>query len=396
VKRRPSYGWPVALATSVVGLLAVAVPPAAAAPGLHVGVVDHALALGKPEQLGPSLRTLGAQVVRVNLYWGGKFRVPRTKPIDGADPADRAYDWRPYDRIVLEAEGAKAEVAFTIFGTPAWANGGRAPNRPPRDPERLEDFAYAAATRYSGSYERDDGTVLPRVRFWIAWNEPNIPLGLVPQWRRVGRRWVIESARAYAEICNAIYEGVHFTLLTGQKVACGVTAPRGNNAPRRKRPSVDPLAFLRAMKRAGARTFDAYAHQPYYGSRFEGPSTRPRGPHAITLGNIDRLVREVTRLYGRKRIWITEYGYETGPPDFTFGVSWARQARYLREAFAIARRHPRIDLMLWFLVKDEYRLHGWQSGLVSGAGKRKPSFAAFRQVSRRARAEVAALAAGAG
>lgn len=396
MRRWPSYGSSVALTATVVGLLAVAVPPAAAAPGLHVGVVDHALALGKPEQLGPSLRALGAQVVRVNLYWGGKFRVPRTKPIDGADPADRAYDWRPYDRIVLEAEGAKAEVAFTIFGTPAWANGGRAPNRPPRDPERLEDFAYAAATRYSGSYERDDGTVLPRVRFWIAWNEPNIPLGLVPQWRRVGRRWVIQSARAYAEICNAIYEGVHFTLLTGQKVACGVTAPRGNNAPRRKRPSVDPLAFLRAMKRAGARTFDAYAHQPYYGSRFEGPSTQPRGPHAITLGNIDRLVGEVTRLYGRKRIWITEYGYETGPPDFTFGVSWARQARYLREAFAIARRHPRIDLMLWFLVKDEYRLHGWQSGLVSGAGKRKPSFAAFRQVSRRARAEVAALAAGAG
>jgi hypothetical protein len=396
VKRRPSYGWPVALATSVVSVLAVAVPPAASAPGLHVGVVDHALALGKPEQLGPSLRALGAQVVRVNLYWGGKFRVPRTKPIDGADPADRAYDWRPYDRIVLEAEGAKAEVAFTIFGTPAWANGGRAPNRAPRDPERLEDFAYAAATRYSGSYEREDGTVLPRVRFWIAWNEPNIPLGLVPQWRRVGRRWVIESARAYAQICNSIYEGVHFTLLTGQKVACGVTAPRGNNAPRRKRPSVDPLAFLRAMKAAGARTFDAYAHQPYYGSRFEGPSTRPRGPHAITLGNIDRLVREVTQLYGRKRIWITEYGYETGPPDFTFGVSWARQAQYLSQAFAIARRHPRIDLMLWFLVKDEYRLHGWQSGLVSGAGKRKPSFAAFRQVSRRARAEVAALTAGAG
>jgi putative glycosyl hydrolase len=396
VKRRPSYGWPVALAVIVLSLLAAAVPPAAAAPGLHVGVVDHALALGKPEQLGPSLRALGAQVVRVNLYWGGKFRVPRTKPIDGTDPADRAYDWRPYDRIVLEAEGAKAEVAFTIFGTPAWANNGRAPNRPPRDPERLEDFAYAAATRYSGSYEREDGTVLPRVRFWIAWNEPNIPLGLVPQWRRVGRRWVIESAHAYAEICNAIYEGVHFTLLTGQKVACGVTAPRGNNAPRLKRPSVDPLAFLRAMKRAGARTFDAYAHQPYYGSRFEGPSTRPRGRHSITLGNIDRLVREVTRLYGRKRIWITEYGYETGPPDFTFGVSWARQARYLRQAFAIARRHPRIDLMLWFLVKDEYRLHGWQSGLVSGAGKRKPSFAAFRQVSRRARAEVAALTVGAG
>jgi hypothetical protein len=372
-------------------ILAAAVPQAAAAPGLRVGVVDHALALGQPDELAPSLRALGAQVVRVNLYWGGKSRVPRTKPKDGTDPGDRAYDWRPYDRVVLEAERANAEVAFTIFGSPPWANGGQPPNRPPRDAERLEDFAYAAATRYSGSYERADGTVLPRVRFWIAWNEPNLQLGLVPQWRRVGRRWVIQSARAYARICNAVYEGVHFTLLKGQKVACGVTAPRGNNAPRRKRPSVSPLAFLRAMKAAGARTFDAYAHQPYHGSPTEGPRTRPPGPHSITLANIDRLVREVTRLYGRKRIWITEYGYETGPPDFYFGVSWDLQARYLTQAFNIARLHPRVDLMLWFLVRDEGRIEGWQSGLVSDDGRRKPAFAAFRQVSRRARAELEAL-----
>jgi hypothetical protein len=379
------------VAILVTVLAAAAVPSASAAPGLRVGVVDHSLALHRPNDLAPSLRALGAQVIRVNLYWGGKFRVPRTKPKDGTDPADRAYDWRPYDRVVLEAERANAEVAFTIFGTPPWANGGRPPNRAPRNPERLEDFAYAAATRYSGSYERADGTVLPRVRLWIAWNEPNIPLGLVPQWRRVGRRWVIQSARSYAQICNAIYEGVHFTLLKGQKVACGVTAPRGNNAPRRKRPSVSPLAFLRAMKAAGARTFDAYAHQPYYGSPAESPSTRPPGPHAITLANIDRLVRELTRLYGRKRIWITEYGYETDPPDFSFGVSWERQAQYLTRAFGIARLHPRIDLMLWFLVQDEYRIEGWQSGLIADDGHHKPSFAAFRQVSRRARAELEAI-----
>jgi Glycosyl hydrolase catalytic core len=372
-------------------LLAAAAPSASAAPGLRVGVVDHALAIGQPDEVAPSLRGLGAQVLRVNLYWGGRFRVPRTKPRDGTDSTDRAYDWGLYDRIVLEADRANAEVAFTIFGTPAWANGGGPPNRAPRDPERLEDFAYAAATRYSGSFERADGTVLPRVRYWIAWNEPNIPLGLVPQWRREGRRWVIQSARSYARICNAIYEGVHFTLIKAQKVACGVTAPRGNNAPRRKRPSVSPLAFLRAMKSAGARTFDAYAHQPYYGSRRESPSTLPAGPHAITLANIDRLVREVTRLYGRKRIWITEYGYETNPPDFAFGVSWARQAQYLTQAFRIARAHPRIDLMLWFLVRDEFRLQGWQSGLVADDGQRKPAFAAFRQVSLRARAEAEAL-----
>jgi hypothetical protein len=35
----------------------------------------------------------------------------------------------------------------------------------------------------------------------------------------------------------------------------------------------------------------------------------------------------VTRLYGNKRIWITEYGYQTNPPDEFFGVSWASRLR---------------------------------------------------------------------
>ena len=51
--------------------------------------------------------------------------------------------------------------------------------------DRLREFAYAAATRYSGTYVRADGVVLPRVRYWTAWNEPNLQIGLIPQWRRV-------------------------------------------------------------------------------------------------------------------------------------------------------------------------------------------------------------------
>jgi len=59
----------------------------------------------------------------------------------------------------------------------------------------------------------------------------------------------------------------------------------------------------------------------------------------------------VTRLYGAKRMWITEYGYETKPPDPFFGVSWAKQAAYLRQAYEIARANPRIDIFTWFLLQ---------------------------------------------
>jgi hypothetical protein len=198
---------------------------------------------------------------------------------------------------------------------------------------------------------------------------------------------VIQSARDYARICNAVVSGVKLVKRNRGRVACGVTGPRGNNNPASSRPSVSPLAFLRAIKAAGAKGFDAYAHHPYYGAPSETPSTPPppgargQAPTAVTLGNIPVLVRELTRLYGNVRLWITEYGYQTNPPDEIFGVTLTRQSVYLRQAFERAKAHPRIDMFLWFLLRDEPLLAGWQSGLISETGQRKPAFNAFRRLS---------------
>ena len=213
------------------------------------------------------------------LGWGGPFGVARERrPEVGADPADPAYDWRLYDQAVLTATSRGVRVLFTINSSPEWANLYQPSNVPPQNFTRLKEFAYAAAIRYSGVYRRADGVVLPRVSLWTAWNEPNIPLGLKPQWRRLGGRWVIHSAWAYARICNAVYDGIHSTLLRGQQVACGVTTARGNNAPGTKRPSVAPIGFLRAAKAAGMRNFDAYAHHPYAGSPGLAPGAKPKNP----------------------------------------------------------------------------------------------------------------------
>jgi len=141
---------------------------------------------------------------------------------------------------------------------------------------------------------------------------------------------------------------------------------------------VAPIGFVRAMKAAGLRDFDAYAHHPYSGDPRLAPGRKPRSPRAITLGNIQKLINEVTRLYGPKPIWITEYGYETSPPDRVFGVGWEKQAAYLREAYGIARRNPRIEMLVWFLARDEARATGWQSGFVSSGGLRKPGFYEFQ------------------
>jgi hypothetical protein len=358
--------------------------PASASARLQLGIADSGGAYFEdPETFYGDLEALHARLLRVELHWGGALGVARRRPHDASDPADPAYDWSMYDRIDLAAADAGVRLVFTIFGTPPWANGGQRPTRAPARASTVEEFAYAAAARYSGSFADDGGTVLPAVRYWTAWNEPNLPLGLQPQWRRVGGRWVIQSAVDYARICNAVVAGVRGTLIAGERVACGDTAPRGNNEPTGARPTVSPLAFLRAMSRAGAAGFDAYAHHPYPSSPSETPATPPRSRTAVTFGNINVLVAEVTRLYGPVPIWIDEYGYQTDPPDVDLGVRPALQARYLTQAVALARANPRIQMLLWFLVRDDDDPGGWQSGLISARGVEKPAFRAFARAAAR-------------
>lgn len=351
---------------------------------LLVGLLDEADTLyGNPDRNFPILKRLRTQVLRVDLYWGGKtgvphkFAVTRRKPTDATDPSDPAYNWGIYDRTVNYAAQYGVKMLFTIYGTPPWENGNKGPNVAPKNFRALQEFAQAAATRYAGDYPGEDGRNLPAVRYWTAWNEPNEPFQLSPQYKRVGSRWIIQSARDYAKICNAVYAGVHSTGISSEKVACGVTAPGGNNCARCSRSSVDPLSFMRAAKAAGMRRFDAYAHHPYPRSPLETPRTRPPS-RSVTLANIGVLESQLKQLYGSKPLWITEYGYQTNPPDRAFGVSWAKQSAYLTQAYAIARRDPNIQMMLWFLLKDEPLLGGWQSGLMTTTGRIKPAFNAFR------------------
>ncbi|TMM09307.1 MAG: hypothetical protein E6F98_14660 [Actinobacteria bacterium] len=300
----------------------------------------------------------------MNLYWGGNsWAVANKKPSVGSDPADPAYDWSLYDRLDRYAATNGIKLVLSIVGTPKWANHGAAKNRAPTSFVALQSFAKAAAKRYSGSYvppaSQADTTLapadspLPAVKMWTAWNEPNNPVFLFPQYQRVHGAWRVQSAYSYARICNAIYAGIH--TVSGERVACGVTDPRGNNNAGSIRASVDPLSFLIAAHRYGMKRFDVYAHNPYASAGNESPSYVPTGNarRRIQLGNINVLLGLISKYYGPKHLWITEYGYQTNPPDHTIlSTSWAKQATYLRQAFAIARKNPRIDMLLWFLVRD--------------------------------------------
>ncbi len=384
--------------TTVLAIAGLCIPPAGASRSMMIGFNDEANTLYGAQAVNfPILQQLHTQVLRVNLYWGGTpWAVAAQRPSAPADPADPAYDWSLYDRFVRYSSQYGVRVLFSIVFFPRWANGGKARNVAPTSNAgwtALRGFAAAAARRYSGSYippvEQQDpnnastALPLPAVRLWTAWNEPNNPVFLTPQWVKVRGKATIVSAKNYVKICNAVYAGVHGTLLRNEKVACGVTAPRGNNRVNSARSSADPMSFMRALKSNGLKKFDVYAHHPYYGKKQETPTTKPPARTAVELGNINILLAQLSKLWGPKHLWITEYGYQTNPTDRVFGVTYAQQSRYLTQAFGIARANPRIDMMLWFLLKDDSNVaSGWQSGVMTNKGSKKPSFNAFLRLTR--------------
>ncbi len=184
-------------------------PPSPGSEGLSVGIQDDQLAHPTTDP-APRMKTiagLGAKVVRLDLRWD---LVAKARPHKATDPADPAYDWSHYDRVVEAARAHGITLEPTIYGTPAWAadtspaatDAKDFPTAPfgarPANPQDAGDFAQAAAARYA-----------PKgVHMWEAWNEPNGPLFLRPQWRREGSRWVPESPRTYSQILKAMYAGI--------------------------------------------------------------------------------------------------------------------------------------------------------------------------------------------
>jgi hypothetical protein len=141
------------------------------------------------------------------------------------------------------------------------------------------------------------------------------------------------------------------------------------------------------MRAAHAR-LDVYAHHPYPGSPHETPVSGGCGEcAAITMANLPILLRAVAKAFPGRHVWLTEYGYQTNPPDPLFGVSPSRQALLIGEAALRAYELPRVDMLIHFLYRDEPAIGAWQSGLVARDGRPKPALDAFArplaQVSRR-------------
>jgi hypothetical protein len=316
---------------------------------IRYGIQDDAWLEFGPGTLNQRLATfkrLGVPLVRFTLHWN---QVATRRPNDPTSPRDRAYDWHRSDRVLRGLRRYGLTPVLTLVGTPAWANSGRAPNFAPPHPRDFRRFAIAAARRY------------PWVRYWLIWNEPNKRLWLRPT----------RAAIYVQHLLNPGYDGIHAVLPHAQ-VGGGVTAPRAGLG------GVAPVVWLHGMARARAK-LDAYAHHPYPLRPGETPSSGGcKNCPSITMATVPKLLILVRRYFGPKPVWLTEYGYQTNPPDTFLGVSPKRQATMLGLAAMRAWRLARVTMLIQYLYRDEPQLSRFQSGLVYVDDRPKPSLAAIK------------------
>jgi hypothetical protein len=320
--------------TLIAAVAAFAAPQGTAANGVRFGVQDDAWLVhgaGTLTERLDRLEALGVDVVRFNLHW------------DRIEPTRGAFDWSDSDAVLRGLRGRGISAVVGIVGSPKWANGGRKPNFAP-NARSFAAFARSAATRYRW------------VGQWLIWNEPNKARWLRPT-----------SPSVYVrQLLNPGYAAIH-AVIPRAKVAGGVTAPRGGSG------GVSPVAWIRGMRAARAK-LDVYAHHPYPSSSRETPFTGGCSYcTTITMATLERLLNEVRRAFGPKRIWLTEYGYQTG----AFGVTQQRQAELIGQASLRVARAPRVDMLVHYLVKDEPEVGRFQSGLYDVSGRPKLAALAF-------------------
>jgi hypothetical protein len=403
---------------------------------------DRALIYSPPTKVVrtlDALRALGVDRLRVTMLWSAIAPDPLapTAPAGFAPTDPGAYPpgvWAPYDRLLelARARNLAVDLDLTAPG-PLWAMSSGAPL--PREANHFaplatsfEHFVIAAGRRYSGRYVPIGArTALPRVDYWSIWNEPNQPGWLAPQSAGSGTATVLEAARLYRGYVDAAFTGLNLTGHRRDTILIGELAPEGDELRGPSRP-VPPLPFLRALYCVGADarpltgpaalalacpaatataaarrefvgahpglfTATGFAHHPY--SFFLAPGATMTDPNFVPLADLGRLEQALDRIFAayavhrRLPLYLTEYGYETDPPNPFRGVSVARQSAYLDEGEYLAWRDPRVRTLSQFLLYDSppdraYRpgsVGYWstfQTGLAFSDGQAKPAFYSYR------------------
>ncbi|HEY2601221.1 MAG TPA: cellulase family glycosylhydrolase [Thermoleophilaceae bacterium] len=318
---------------------------------------DRDRALAQAQQMGVTR-------LRVLVLWA---RVPGAQPDARSTPSRLNYDWSNYDSLIDDAAKHGIRVQLDLSGpAPAWASGNHKQGIYKPEARPFGEFALAAARHFKGRADR-----------YSIWNEPNYVGWLAPQSKEPSLYRAL-----YMQGYNAIKKGD-----PSAQVLIGETAPYAESGR-----AMAPLEFLRKVtcrteiyapaKQCTPLHADGYAHHPY---EFGNPPQAPYpGADNVTVGSLGRLTGALDRLSQAKAlttpqgkpldIYLTEFGYfATGP----VAVAPAKRADYLKTAFDIAERNPRVKEMLQYILVAPPAGVRFNTSLISLDGKPTLPFTAL-------------------
>jgi hypothetical protein len=294
----------------------------------------------------------------VNLGWSAVM--PLSQARAKSKPSSVRYDFTAYDSLInaARAQGFQIEVGLT-GAAPAWATGDKkiGPNKP--NSSRFAEFVREAVTHFGGNVTR-----------YSIWNEPN----------HVG--W-IAPLKSQASLYRKLYVAGYNAIKKANPpalVLIGETAPYASRATT----ATPPLKFLRDLTKSGSLKADGYAHHPY-DLQGHAPSYKFPGNDNVTIGTLGRLTKALDGLASRGKlstpggqpldVYLTEFGYLRSG---RFAVKEATRAKWVRQAYDIALKNPRVKQMLHFLLAEpasKYKF--FDTSITSRSGGKTATFKAL-------------------
>jgi hypothetical protein len=335
---------------------------------LEVALQDDAVFLNRSyydrDRALAQAQQMGVTRLRVLVVWS---RVPGAEPNATQTPAHPKYDFAAYDGLIDDAAQHGIRVQLDLSGpAPAWAVGNHQQGIVKPNATKFGEFAAAAAKHFAGRVDR-----------YSIWNEPNYIGWLAPQ---------SEEPSLYRALYIQSYDAIKKADPSAQ-VLIGETAPYAESGR-----AMAPLEFLRKVtcrtqiyapaKQCAPLHADGYAHHPY---EFANPPQAPYpGADNVTVGSLDRLTSALDRLAQAKAlltpqgkpldVYLTEFGYfATGP----VAVPPAKRADYLKTAFGIAARNPRVKEMLQYILVSPPPGVRFNTSLINLDGKPTLPFTAL-------------------
>jgi len=393
-----------------VGAACLALPVTAGASSSQLSIFhDEPVLRGFSEQDADDamaeVEYLGADMVRTFVSW--RDVAPQvSSPVmpegfDPGNPDSPGYEWGNYDAFVDRAERHGLQVYFAISPPlPNWASD--EPSGCPHaiagrrelgqscywkpSTRQFAQFVKAVARRYAG-----------RVSLYSLWNEPNLEHYLFPQLKRTRFGVVDVAAKRYRSLWLRGWRAIaRYDPPMRNKVLFGETAAISSPVDTLRaalcldpdgRPFRGRMRALQGCQQPRRLPVGGFAHHPYGQFASGGVFKRSGSDDSITMSYLGRL-RDVIdgaarrgRIPPARGIYLSEFGFQSKPPDRFSGLSLGGQARALNEAERLFYKDSRVRSVTQFQLYDapEPKTQDiFNTGLRFIGGALKPSWKAYR------------------